>query len=152
MKLSNNFSLSELTKSQTAERLDIDNSPSEDYIKSLTSLCENILQRVRDHYGVPFIVNSGYRSEALCEAIGSKKTSQHALGQAADFEVPNVSNYELAFWISENLDFDQLILECYKSGDPSSGWVHCSYRDDGENRGEVLTYQKGQGYSYGLTE
>ena len=98
------------------------------------------------------MVNSGYRSEALCEAIGSKKTSQHAQGQAADFEVPNVSNYDLAYWIEQNLDFDQLILECYKAGEPTSGWVHCSFRSDGENRKEVLTYQRGKGYSVGLTE
>ena len=152
MKLSKNFSLAELTKSQTAERMGIDNTPSDDEIGCLKSLCEQILQPVREHYGVPFIVNSGYRSVELCEAIGSSSKSQHAKGQAADFEVPNISNYVLALWISESLDFDQLILECYKSGDPSSGWVHCSYRNDGENRKEVLTYQKSTGYTLGLIE
>lgn len=152
MKLSNNFSLSELTKSQTAERMGIDNNPSEEEVNNLESLCNNILQPVRDYYGVPFIVNSGYRSVALCEAIGSSSKSQHAKGQAADFEIPNVSNYDLAVWIRDNLDFDQLILECYKSGEPTSGWVHCSYRNDGKNRKEVLTYQKGSGYSVGLAE
>jgi zinc D-Ala-D-Ala carboxypeptidase len=152
MKLSKNFSLAELTKSQTAERMGIDNTPSDGEIDCLKSLCEQILQPVREHYGVPFIVNSGYRSVELCEAIGSSSKSQHAKGQAADFEVPNVSNYALALWISESLDFDQLILECYKSGDPSSGWVHCSYRNDGENRKEILTYQKSTGYKLGLIE
>lgn len=152
MQLSANFSLNELTKSQTAERLDIDNVPNQEQIDNLISLAEAILQPVRDFYGVPYMVNSGYRSEALCEAIGSKKTSQHAQGQAADFEVPNVSNYDLAYWIEQNLDFDQLILECYKAGEPTSGWVHCSFRSDGENRKEVLTYQRGKGYSVGLTE
>ena len=152
MQLSKNFSLKELTKSQTAERLDIENNPSEEEINNLESLCKHILQPIRDFYGVPFIVNSGYRSVALCKAIGSSAKSQHAKGQAADFEIPNVNNYDLAVWIQENLEFDQLILECYKSGDPSSGWVHCSFRDDGENRQEVLTYQKGSGYSVGLAE
>ena len=152
MKLSANFTLEELTKSQTAERMGIDNQPSEAEIENLRHLCEKILQPVRDVFGKPFVPSSGYRCVELCEAIGSKATSQHAKGQAADFEVPGVSNYDLAKWIEENLDFDQLILECYKKGDPSSGWVHCSYNPDGPQRKQTLTYQKGQGYTPGLEE
>ena len=91
MLLSKNFSLLELTKSQTAERKGIDNKPTAEHIENMVALCENILQPVRDQYG-SFIVSSGYRCPELCIAIGSSKDSQHAQGQAADFEVAGVSN------------------------------------------------------------
>ena len=87
MKLSNNFSLNELTKSQTAERKGINNTPSTEHQKNLQRLCESILQRVRDHFGQVVSVSSGYRSPELCVAIGSSTKSQHAKGQAADFEI-----------------------------------------------------------------
>jgi zinc D-Ala-D-Ala carboxypeptidase len=149
MKLSANFSLRELTHSQTAIRKGIYNVPTDAHVDSLRLLCENILQPVREHYGRSFSPSSGYRSEALCQAIGSSRKSQHAKGEAVDFEVPGISNYDLACWIRDNLDFDQLILEFYKEGDPNSGWVHCSYKPEG-NRKECLTYD-GQQYSLGLT-
>lgn len=149
MKLSPNFSLRELTYSQTAVRKGIYNEPTEPHVESLRLLCENILQPVRAYYGRSFTPSSGYRSEALCEAIGSSRKSQHAKGEAADFEVPGISNYDLACWIRDNLDFDQLILEFYKEGDPNSGWVHCSYKAEG-NRKECLTYD-GKQYTVGLT-
>ncbi len=145
MMLSKNFSLAELTKSQTAERKGIPNTPTADHIFNLTALCENILQPIRNEFG-SFIVSSGYRSPELCEAIGSKATSQHAKGEAADFEVAGVSNYKLATWIEENLPFDQLILECFQGG--NSGWIHCSYVPDG--RKETLTYNRSEGYRKGL--
>tara|TARA_X000001316_G_C902883_1_gene20515 strand:- start:192 stop:638 length:447 start_codon:yes stop_codon:yes gene_type:complete len=143
--LSKNFSLAELTKSQTAERKGILNTPTADHIYNLTALCENILQPIRNEFG-SFIVSSGYRSPELCEAIGSKATSQHAKGEAADFEVAGISNYKLATWIEENLPFDQLILECFQGG--NSGWIHCSYVPDG--RKETLTYNRSEGYRKGL--
>tara|TARA_Y100001937_G_scaffold35953_1_gene51567 strand:- start:150 stop:596 length:447 start_codon:yes stop_codon:yes gene_type:complete len=143
--LSKNFSLAELTKSQTAERKGIPNTPTADHIFNLTALCENILQPIRNEFG-SFIVSSGYRSPELCEAIGSKATSQHAKGEAADFEVAGISNYKLASWIEENLPFDQLILECFQGG--NSGWIHCSYIPDG--RKETLTYNRSEGYRKGL--
>ena len=145
MLLSKNFSLLELTKSQTAERRGIENKPTAEHIENMVALCENILQPVRDQYGA-FIVSSGYRCPELCIAIGSSKDSQHAKGQAADFEVAGVSNYKLASWIEENLEFDQLILECFTGG--NTGWIHCSYVPDG--RGETLTYDKQNGYRHGL--
>lgn len=147
MELSANFTLAELTKSQTAERKGIDNFPDTVHIDNLKLLAENILQPIRDKFG-PFIVSSGYRSPELCLAIGSTVKSQHAKGQAADFEVSGIDNYDLARWIESNLPFDQLILECYKSGDKNSGWVHCSYVH--EPRKETLTYQKETGYQKGL--
>jgi zinc D-Ala-D-Ala carboxypeptidase len=149
--LSKHFSLRELTKSQTAERLGINNTPDAFAEAYLEMLCEEILEPVRAHYGIPFSPSSGYRSVELCEAIGSSAKSQHAKGQAADFEVPGIDNYDLATWIKDNLDFDQLILECYTSGQPKSGWVHCSIATSMDaQRNEVLTYNKSDGYKKGL--
>ena len=112
MNLSRNFSLQELTKSDTAIRKGIDNNPNADQIEKLKALCENILQPVRDHFG-RVIVTSGYRSVELCTAIGSSVNSQHAKAEAADFECVGVDNAELADWIHKNLPYDQLILEYY---------------------------------------
>ena len=139
MQLSGHFSLSELTKSQTAERKGIDNKPTLEHIENLTELCTHILEPTRRNFGKPIGITSGYRSEELCEAIGSKTTSQHAKGQAADFEMIGLDNKSLAKYIKNNLVFDQLILEFYTPNDPSSGWVHCSYNKD-ENRKEALLY------------
>ena len=137
MKLSNNFSLNELIKSQTAERKGIDNTPSAEHQENLKSLCTHVLQPVRDHFGQVVTISSGYRSPELCTAIGSKITSQHAKGEAADFEIFGVSNKELADYIHENLEYDQLILEYWKESDPNSGWVHCSYSQN-HNRKQYL--------------
>ena len=139
MQLSGHFSLSELTKSQTAERKGISNKPTLEHIENLTELCTHILEPTRRNFGKPMIITSGYRSEELCVAIGSKTTSQHAKGQAADFEMIGLDNKSLAKYIKNNLVFDQLILEFYTPNDPSSGWVHCSYSKE-ENRKEALFY------------
>jgi len=145
MKLTENFSLNELTKSQTAERKGIDNTPSAEHQENLKSLCEMILQPIRDHFVQVVSVSSGYRSPELCVAIGSSTQSQHAKGQASDFEIFGVSNKELADWINENLDYDQLILEYWKGEDePNSGWVHCSYTN-GSNRKQYLRAYKENG-------
>lgn len=139
MQLSHNFSLEELIKSPTGHRFGIDNIPNNERISNLLALAKNILQPVRDNFKSPVIINSGYRCEELNKAVGSKPTSQHILGQAADFEVMGYTNFEVAKWISKHLTFDQLILEFYRQGQPHSGWIHCSYRPDGKNRGEVIT-------------
>ena len=145
MKLTANFSLNELTKSQTAERKGIDNTPSTEHQKNLKKLCENVLQPVRDHFEQVVSVSSGYRSPELCTAIGSKITSQHARGEAADFEIFGVSNKDLADWIHYNTNYDQLILEYWKGEDePNSGWVHCSY-SQGKNRRQYLRAYKENG-------
>ena len=141
MKLSKSFTLNELRKSQEATRLEIDNTPNEEHIENLKLLCVKILQPVRDFYGLPVSISSGYRSPELCEAIGSSRTSQHASGQAADFEIFGVHNKELSDWIVNNLDYDQCILEFWNPNDPNSGWVHCSYNDSG-NRKQYLNAQK----------
>ena len=141
MKLSANFTLSELTKSQTAVRKNIKNEPSTAHVENLIHLAETVLQPVRDHFGKPVVISSGYRSPELFEAIGSSAKSQHAKGEAADFEIPGVDNMQLATWINKNTDFDQLILEFYEPGDPNSGWVHCSAVREG-SRAQVLKASK----------
>ena len=144
MSLTKNFSLIELTKSQTAERKGIDNTPSAEHQENLKSLCEMILQPIRDHFDCVVSVSSGYRSPELCVAIGSSTKSQHARGEAADFEIFGVSNKELADYIDQNLDYDQLILEYWKESDPNSGWIHCSYTN-GSNRKQYLRAYKENG-------
>jgi hypothetical protein len=151
MKLSTNFSLSELTKSEAATRLGLDNTPALQIIENLEALVENILQPVRDKFG-PVVVTSGYRSPEVNKAIGGSATSDHCKGQAADFEVLGKDNRELAIWIAENMQFTQLILEFYKPGVPDSGWVHCSY-DPGNLKRQVLTAERVNGktvYSTGI--
>ena len=141
MNLSNNFSLAELVKSQTAVRKNIKNEPGTAEIENLIHLAKTVLQPVREHFGKPVMISSGYRSPELCEAIGSSAKSQHAKGEAADFEIPGVDNMQLAMWISKNTIFDQLILEYYEPGDPNSGWVHCSAVKEG-SRAQVLKATK----------
>lgn len=136
MKLSSNFTLSELCKSETAARKGIDNTPPEDVINNLTCLCDMVLQKVRNKLGV-VMVTSGYRSPELNRTIGGSVTSDHCKGLAADFEVVGFDNKELALWIKDNLVFKQLILEFYEEGQPNSGWVHCSF-EEGNNKSEVL--------------
>tara|TARA_R110000796_G_scaffold61047_4_gene141279 strand:- start:268 stop:711 length:444 start_codon:yes stop_codon:yes gene_type:complete len=139
MMLSDHFSLAEFTKSQTAIRKGIKNDPNDAAIENIRLLCENILEPVREHYDIPFTLNSGFRCLALNEAVGSSSRSQHVTGQAADFEIPTIANKDLAHWIMDNLDYDQVLLEFYKEGDPSSGWVHCSY-NNGENRKQAKKF------------
>ena len=142
MQLSKNFSLAEMTKSQTATRMGLDNNPSEDEQENLRLLCERVLQPVRDHFNHIVSISSGYRSPELCIAIGSSLESQHAKGQAADFEIYGLSNKELADWINENLDYDQLILEYWREEDPNSGWVHCSYKSEGNRKQYLKAYKE----------
>ena len=125
MNLSRNFTLSEMTKSDTAIRKGINNNPNAEQIEKLKTLCEKILQPVRDHFG-RVKVTSGFRSVELCQAINSSVNSQHAKAEACYFEVIGVDNAELADWIHRELEWDQLILEFYTPGEPNSGWIHCS--------------------------
>lgn len=150
MRLSRYFHLRELTRSQVAARLDIDNAPDDEQVLRLRDLCANVLDPVRVRFG-PFSPSSGFRSPDLNRAIGGRHNSQHMRGEAADFEVVGVPNLVVAKWISDNprVRFDQLILEFYVPGVPNSGWVHCSYRREGGRR-EVLTAVRGKGYLRGL--
>ena len=111
MKLSQHFSYQEFIKSQTATRKGISNEPDDTQLYNMKMICANILEPVRVHFGKP-----------------------------ADFEIPGVSNKELADWIHDNLPYDQLILEFFDGKDPNSGWVHCSHKS--ENRGQYLIAYK----------
>jgi zinc D-Ala-D-Ala carboxypeptidase len=128
MHLSKNFTIDELCKSQLAIDCGIENKPdSDEVVENLKLLCEKVLQPVRDHYGKPVRINSGYRSEQVNMLARGSKTSDHILGCAADIEINGVPNAELAQWIADNLDYTQVILEFYTPGIPDSGWVHVSY-------------------------
>lgn len=142
MKLSENFTLAEAVKSQAAARKGLDNTPPPAAIERMKAVAREILEPVRAHFGRPVIVNSFYRSPAVNAAVGSKPGSQHEKGEAVDFEIPGVDNAAVAAWIRDNLTFDQVILEFYTPGEPSSGWVHCSYKDAG-CRAECLTINAG---------
>ena len=135
----------------TATRNGIDNNPGAGDIKNLENVCYEILEPLRAKFEKPIIITSGYRSEELCEAIGSKKTSQHARGQAVDLEIGGIPNIKIAYWLSNNVDFDQLILEYYDKDDPAGGWVHVSYNEKGANRKQVLTYD-GKKFENGLPD
>jgi hypothetical protein len=142
MKLSEHFSLAEMTASATAARLRDPNQPGPAAIAALQLLCTKVLEPVRAQFGKPIRINSGYRSERTNSAVGSSETSQHRRGEAADIEIEGVSNAVLARWIRDNLVFDQVILEAHRAGDPNSGWVHVSYRA-GRARKSVLTMTLG---------
>ncbi len=156
MKLSDHFSLRELTKSQTGIRLGISNEPDSEHLVNLVALCHNVLEPIRKEFGV-VTVTSCYRSPALNKAIGStSEKSQHIFGEACDLEAFRAkSNLFVAEWIKTSLDFDQLILEYYKDGDPFSGWIHVSSkRLQSQNRNICLHTVVNDGktaYQEGLT-
>lgn len=143
MQLSPHFSLEEMTLSQTAARRGIDNVPPAAATAALKTLCTEVLEPIRLHFGRPVRVSSGFRSPTLNRAIGGAASSQHCRGEAADITVPGVSNFELAQWISRNLHYDQLILEFGR-------WVHVSYRH-GRLRHQELTARVAQGRTQYLT-
>jgi hypothetical protein len=152
--LTRNFSEKEVGKSSTALRLGINNVPPEEVLAKAKALAKNVLQPVRDHFGVPFSPGSWYRSEPLERVIAKRgfarwvqkegirpdtsawttyfRRKSHPKGEAADIEIPTVSNQDLFDWIKENCEFDQLIME----GGPD-GWIHVSYRE-GDNRKEAF--------------
>jgi zinc D-Ala-D-Ala carboxypeptidase len=138
-RLSPHFTLAELVASQTAARKGIPNIPGPAEIRALTLLCENVLEPVRAHYGVPVLISSGYRCRRLNVAIGGSASSQHCAGEAADFEVTGVSNLAVCRWIHANLNYDQLI---YEFGE--AGWVHASW-SAARMRNQELTATKRRG-------
>jgi len=147
MTLTTHFTLEECYKSQMALRKGIDNVPPESYIPNIQRVCEKILEPIRTFYNIPFSPNSVYRCADLNFEIGGSPTSDHVQGDATDLEIPTINNYDLALWIKNHLEFNQLILECYTLGEPTSGWVHASFCN--KNKNEALTFTKGQ-YISGL--
>ena len=151
MKLTANISLDELIKSQVAERKGINNNPSPMQIENLKALAVNILQPIRSQFDRPLIISSGFRCAQLCLEIGSSINSEHCADNksaAADFEIPGVDNKELAEWIKSNLEYNQLILEFYREGEPSSGWVHCSYSTDLNKKQSLIAYRQDNKVQY----
>ena len=139
MKLSKNLSLAEVTKSRTASRLGIDNTPDDWATENLRQIAVNVFQPLRDGLGVPIYVSSGYRCPELNRAIGGAKRSQHMEGRALDLDADvfgRCTNAEIFRWILNNVTFDQLIWEFGDEDNPD--WVHVSYVYGGDNRGRCL--------------
>lgn len=129
----NYFTIAELCRSNTADRLGINNRCRQEHVANLTALVDNVLDPLRTWWGKPINVNSGYRCSQLNAAIKGSKTSQHMSGQAADIDTGDRQQNKLLFeYIRKNLPFDQLIDES------NFAWVHISYRADGKNRGQIL--------------
>jgi zinc D-Ala-D-Ala carboxypeptidase len=139
MKLSKYVSLAEVTRSDTAKRRGIDNSPTAEHQENLKVICEEVFDKVREHFGVPLFISSGYRSAALNKAIGGSATSDHNLGRALDLDQDGhgngVTNMDVFNYIKDNLEFDQLIYEFGTDKNPD--WVHVGYRK-GANRKQIL--------------
>ena len=148
MRLTTNLSLSEMTKSDTAIRLGIDNNPCDEHLGNLILWAENIFQPIRDHFGEPIFISSGYRCAKLNKAIGGSEYSQHCNGMAGDIDQDNrasgVTNRDIFDFILDHLDFDQLILE-YPDEDENPEWVHVSYISKEQNRNQVLMALREQG-------
>jgi hypothetical protein len=146
MKLTQNFSLEELTRSDTAERKGIDNSPTAEHIHNLAELCENVLQPLRDKVKHSIRVTSGYRSEKLNNAIGGSKTSEHSFGKAADIKLiidgENKSEILYLAILEMGIPFRQMIWEFGDNETPS--WVHISFNKD-DNKKQTLRAYKDNG-------
>lgn len=146
MNLSKNLTLAEVTKSGTAKRLGIDNSPTIEHLENLKAVAENVFQPVRVHFGKPLFVSSGYRSEALNDAIKGSSRSQHCKGEALDLDAQvygGFTNNELYNYIKDHVEYDQLIWEFGTDDEPD--WVHVSYKKDGGNRRECLRAERKNG-------
>jgi len=150
MRLSKNLTLKEAIKSNTATRLGIDNMPEQWEINNLRAVAENVFQPVRDHFGIPIGVSSGYRSKALNKAIGGSKYSQHMIGEALDIDADiygGVTNAEIFNYIKNNLEWDQMIWEFGDDDEPN--WVHVSYKEAGRNRKQLKrAYRDEKGVYY----
>lgn len=150
MRLSKNLTLKEAIKSNTASRLGIDNTPEQWEINNLQAVAENVFQPIRDHFGVPIGVSSGYRCKKLNKAIGGSKYSQHMIGEALDLDADiygKVTNAEIFNYIKDNLEWDQMIWEFGDDEEPN--WVHVSYKEAGNNRRQIKrAYRDERGVHY----
>lgn len=146
MNLTKNFTLEELSNSSTAKRLGIDNIPNNEQVNNLRLLCEKVLQPIREKYGKPIIITSGFRCEKLNKAVGGSQKSEHRYGMAADFHsVSDTLSDNKALWDlirTMNLNFGQLIYEYGSDAGPD--WIHISYNDK-NNRKQILRCKKVNG-------
>ena len=146
MQLSKHFELAEFTKSDTAKRAGISNMPTEVHQENIKLLCEKVLEPIREHFGRPIHLSSGYRSVALNKITkGASSTSQHSTGEAADIDMDGteVTNAEVFKYIKDNLQFDQLIWEYGTDTNPD--WVHVSYESSGKQRKQILRCKRVNG-------
>jgi zinc D-Ala-D-Ala carboxypeptidase len=141
MKLTENFSLHEMTYSVTAVKRGLSNDPTPEHLENLKTLCEKVLEPVRELMDCPIKITSGYRSGQLNAYIGGAASSQHMFGQAVDIDL-GPKNAELYNAIVSNLEFDQIIWEF--GDDENPDWVHVSYAE-GKNRKKCLKAVKQNG-------
>lgn len=145
MQLSKHLTLDEVKSSVSAAKLGIDNTPTEEHLDNMRALAGAIFEPLRVNFGQPIYISSGYRSEALNKAMdGAARKSQHLVGEALDLDQDGkdtgITNREVFLWIRDNLPFDQLIWEL--GTDLSPQWVHVSYSQHRQRRGEVLRASK----------
>jgi zinc D-Ala-D-Ala carboxypeptidase len=145
MQLSKNLVLAEVIRSETAKRKGISNMPTPEHIENFKKLAENVFQPIRDHFGVPIYISSGYRSKALNKAVGGSLSSQHCQGEAIDIDMDgtSITNKQIFDFIKDNLVFDQMIWEF--GTDKNPGWVHVSYESTGKQRKQILKAVKIKG-------
>ena len=151
MQLSKHLSLTEVTRSDTAKRRSISNMPTEAHIANFKLLAEKVFEPIRNHFGTPIFISSGYRSAALNKAIGGSSSSQHCSGEAIDIDMDGrsggVTNKMVFDYIKDNLEFDQLIWEFGTDANPD--WVHVSYESTGKQRKQILrAVRKGKATTY----
>lgn len=145
MKLSEHLDLSEVIRSESAKRRGISNMPTEEHIKNLKLIAENVFEPIRANFRQPIRISSGYRSQSLNAAIGGANRSQHSTGEALDLDMDGtaLSNKEIFNFIKDKLSFDQLIWEFGNDHNPD--WVHVSYSANGNQRKQVLRAIKENG-------
>jgi len=144
MMLTKNLSLAEVVKSATAIKFGLKNEPNEKQLANLVTIAENVFQPLRKHFGVPIMVTSGFRGQALNDIIHGSPTSQHCKGQALDLDAHyfgKITNAEIFHYIKDFLNYDQLIWEFGNDEEPA--WIHVSYVSEEENRKEALVAYKG---------
>jgi zinc D-Ala-D-Ala carboxypeptidase len=149
MQLSKNLALAEVIRSETAKRRGISNMPTPEHIENFKKLAEKVFQPIREHFGVPIHISSGYRSSALNKAVGGSSSSQHCSGEAIDIDMDgtSITNKQVFDFIRENLEFDQMIWEFGTDANPD--WVHVSYESTGKQRKQILkAIKKGGATSY----
>jgi hypothetical protein len=145
MQISKHLSLAEVSRSETAKRKGINNTPSGEHLENFKKLAENIFEPIREHFGVPIHISSGYRSKELNSAIGGSSTSQHCQGEAIDIDMDgtSITNAQIFHFIKDNLVFDQMIWEFGTDKNPD--WVHVSYESTGKQRKQILKAVKSGG-------
>ena len=145
-KISKYISFAEATKSETAKRLDIKNTPTEEHLENMMLVAEKVFEPLREYAGHPIGVNSFYRSPELNKAIRGSSRSSHMIGAAIDLNsLGEKTNKELFDFIMENLTFDQLIWEFGNDYNPK--WIHISYIGEEDNRNEVLKVKRNSNHN-----